>query len=322
MLRFHLLFAFAVIVLPFAAVSAENCSECHNQKGMPGFIDQKAFSESVHSVFLCTQCHIGITAYPHGTVAKVYCGICHFLSRDGAPAEKAQEYKVSVHNRISPVGQNVVPTCQTCHGSHYIYPAGDRRSATRRENIPALCSQCHPRAYEEYRTSIHGIETIDRNNAKAPTCFDCHQEHLIPPTGDAQWKLYLIQECGSCHSEQMKTYRRTYHGKVTQLGYATMAKCSDCHGSHRITRITDSASVLSEQNILNTCRKCHPRATRGFTKFYAHADETNRGKYPVLYYTYLFMTTLLIGVFTFFFMHTFLWAYRSLKERMNKKGGG
>ncbi len=80
--------------------------------------------------------------------------------------------------------------------------------------------------------------------------------------------------------------------------------------------------MLSEQNILATCQKCHPGATRGFTKFYAHAEETNRAKYPVMFYTYLFMTALLIGVFAFFFTHTFLWAYRSLKERMNKKGGG
>jgi len=41
----------------------------------------------------------------------------------------------------------------------------------------------------------------------------------------------------------------------------------------------------------------------------------------VLYYTFLFMTILLLGTFAFFFTHTFLWAYRSLKERMNKKGG-
>jgi len=322
MIHFLLLFAFTVILFPFSAVSGENCRDCHGQRGVPGFIDQKAFSESVHGALLCTKCHISITSYPHGNVAKVHCGSCHFLARDGAPTEKAQEYKMSVHNRVSPIGQNVVPTCETCHGSHYIYPSGDRRSTTRRENIPALCSQCHPREYQEYGTSIHGIEALDRNNTQAPTCFDCHQEHLIPPTGDAQWTLSLIKECGSCHREQMKTYRRTYHGKVTQLGYATIAKCSDCHGSHQITRITDNASVLSAQNILNTCKKCHPRATRGFTKFYAHADETNRAKYPIMYYTYLFMTALLIGVFAFFFTHTFLWAYRSLKERMNKKGGG
>jgi hypothetical protein len=42
----------------------------------------------------------------------------------------------------------------------------------------------------------------------------------------------------------------------------------------------------------------------------------------VLFYTYLFMTALLIGVFAFFFLHTFLWAFRALKERLEKKGGG
>jgi len=322
MTRYSLLLAFALILCPFVAVSGESCRDCHGQKGMPGFIDPAAFSESVHGVFACTRCHVSISSYPHGKVAKVNCGICHFLGTDSAPMEQAREYKMSVHNRISPLGQNVAPTCQTCHGSHFIYPSSDRRSATRRQNIPALCSQCHSREYEEYGASVHGIEAVDRNNAQAPTCFDCHQEHLIPPTGDAKWMLSLIKECGGCHSKQMKTYRKTYHGKVTQLGYATIAKCSDCHGSHRITRVTDNASALSEQNILMTCRKCHAGATRGFTKFYAHADETNREKYPVMYYTYLFMTTLLIGVFTFFFTHTFLWAYRSLKERMNKKGGG
>jgi hypothetical protein len=322
MIRIRILLAFAIVMIPLVAVSGENCRDCHAQKGMRGFVDPKTFSDSVHGAFLCTQCHLGIASYPHGRVAKVQCGICHFLGRNGAPKEQALEYKMSVHNRISPVGQNRVPACQTCHGSHDIYPSSDRRSATRREHIPALCSRCHPREFREYRTSIHGIEAIDRNNAKAPTCFDCHQEHMVPPTGDVKWMLSLIKECGGCHSEQLKTYRKTYHGKVTQLGYTTIAKCSDCHGSHRITRLTDSASVLSEQNIVHTCNKCHPGATRGFTRFYAHPDETNRAKYPVMYYTYLFMTTLLIGVFAFFFTHTFLWAYRSLKERMNRKGGG
>jgi hypothetical protein len=119
----------------------------------------------------------------------------------------------------------------------------------------------------------------------------------------------------------MSTYRKTFHGKVTQLGYASMAKCSDCHGSHGILPVSDQSSPLSEQNKLSTCRKCHPKATAGFTKFYAHAEESNRAKYPVIYYTFLFMTVLLISTFAFFFIHTFLWAYRSLKERMQKKGG-
>jgi hypothetical protein len=34
------------------------------------------------------------------------------------------------------------------------------------------------------------------------------------------------------------------------------------------------------------------------------------------------MTSLLIGVFTFFFIHTSLWAYRALKVRMRGEDGG
>jgi len=287
---------------------------------MPGFIDKKTFEESVHAVFPCTKCHIDVTPYPHGKVAKVNCGICHFLGRDGAPSGKAQEYKLSVHGKAVAAGNTVAPNCQACHGSHYIYRAGDSRSLTGRNRIPLLCSKCHAREFEDYSKSVHGKELLEKQNAGAPTCFDCHLEHLIPPTGDAQWMLSLIKQCGNCHGEQIKTYRKTYHGKVTQLGYATMAKCSDCHGSHTIARIADQASLLSERNILSTCKKCHPKATIGFTRYYAHAEEADRAKYPVMFYTFVFMTTLLIGTFAFFFTHTFLWAYRSLRERMRKKG--
>ena len=72
---------------------------------------------------------------------------------------------------------------------------------------------------------------------------------------------------------------------------------------------------------MHALQACHPHATEGFTKFYAHPEELDREKYPALFYTYIFMTTLLIGVFTFFFIHTFLWTYRSLKERIKKREG-
>jgi hypothetical protein len=321
MIRIVLSCLLTFILLSSASFAGDDCASCHTAKNAPGFINRTAFQESAHGFFDCNNCHINISPYPHGKVARVNCGICHFLGRGGAPAKHAREFKLSVHNRITPVGKNIAPTCQTCHGSHYIYAAKDARSATRKDKIPALCAKCHPREAEQYGMSIHGNALFEHKNALAPTCFDCHLEHLTPPTGSEQWMLSLIKQCGNCHVEQMKGYRRTYHGKVTQLGYSAIATCADCHGSHTIARRADPASTLSEQNILATCSKCHPHATAGFTKYYAHADETNRAKYPIMYYTFLFMTTLLIGVFAFFFTHTFLWAYRSLKERMDRKGG-
>jgi len=311
----------ACLLLPSLAHALDNCYSCHGQKGAPTFVDRSVFDNSVHGGMSCVKCHTTKSSYPHTGAAKVNCGSCHFLTWTGVPIAAARDYKLSIHGRATASGNTVAPDCQACHGSHAIFPSKDARSATRKENIPALCSRCHPTEFEDYRKSIHGKALLEQKNPAAPTCFDCHLEHLVPGTNDPAWKLALVKQCGNCHSEEINTYRKTFHGKVTQLGYAAMAKCSDCHGSHTILPPTDEASQLSARNILQTCKKCHPHATAGFTKYYAHAEESNRHKYPVLYYTYLFMTLLLIGVFAFFFTHTFLWAYRSLKERLSKKGG-
>jgi hypothetical protein len=320
MIRAFLAFIVAGFMFVTAAYARDDCYSCHGQKGAKDRIDRPSYEQSVHSLFACTKCHINVTGYPHGRVVKVNCGICHFLGREGAPREQAQQYKLSVHGRAAAAGNAAAPTCQTCHGSHYIYRSTEARSNTSRGKIPSLCSSCHPKEFDAYRKSVHGRGFLEKGNLAA-TCFDCHLEHLAPNPDNDQFKLALIRQCGTCHPDEMGTYRKTYHGKVTRLGYANIAKCSDCHGGHGILPPSDPDSRLSQKNIVTTCRACHAGATAGFTKFYAHAEESKREKYPVLYYTYLFMTALLIGVFTFFFTHTFLWAFRALKERMEKKGG-
>ncbi|MGD0280969.1 MAG: cytochrome c3 family protein [Dissulfurispiraceae bacterium] len=306
------------------ASAGEDCLSCHGKQGSKVFVDPVIYGESAHKGVTCTGCHIDVLGYPHaGDIMKVQCGICHLLGREGAPTAQARQYELSVHGKAARAGEPGAPRCQSCHGSHYIFPSKDERSQTYRLKIPVLCSQCHHSEYEAYAASIHGKEFLTRHNTGAATCFDCHMEHRIPDINKPQWKLTLIKECGSCHPDKMDTYRKTYHGKVTKLGYTTVAKCSDCHGSHNILPPSDNNSTISGQNILTTCRKCHTKATPSFTKFYAHPDEGNRVKYPLLYYTYLFMTLLLVGTFSFFFSHTFLWAYRSLKEKIQAgKGGG
>lgn len=318
MKRFIMMIIMLCFMVPVYSVAQDECTSCHFTKGMKPFVDRSAFEQSVHGFLPCTKCHLGISGYPHQNVIKVNCGICHFLGRDGAPRAQAQDFKQSVHNRITAVGTARVPTCQTCHGTHAMLPSSNPKASTHRRNIPALCSPCHPAEYSAYKKSIHAVALEMNLGIKAPTCFDCHLEHLIPPAGNDAWKLALIKQCGTCHKEQIDTYRKTYHGKVTRLGYASMAKCSDCHGSHEILAVTDDASPLAPNRILKTCRKCHAHATQGFTKFYAHAEESDRRRYPIMFTTFVFMTLLLIGTFAFFLTHTLLWAYRSLKERMGK----
>ncbi len=307
-------------IYPLTTIADDNCIACHTSKGAKRFVDKIALEQSVHKGISCTNCHLNVSGYPHGPVGKVICGSCHFLGREGAPREEALEYKLSVHGEAVRLGKPGAPDCTTCHGSHAVYPSSDTRSQTFRMNIPALCSGCHMQEYNVYRRSVHGRQFLEKKNGAAANCFDCHLEHRVPAAADPAWKLALVRECGICHEQEYNTYRRTFHGKVTQLGYQTAAKCSDCHGSHAILAVSDEDSMLSPRNRLATCRACHPNATEGFTKYYAHAEELNRGKYPELYWTYAFMTALLIGVFSFFFLHTVLWAFRSLKERLGKGG--
>jgi hypothetical protein len=315
-----------VLGISFAAAkqvnAGEGCLSCHGVKGKAYFVNEGLYRLSVHGNLPCNACHLGMSRYPHERASRVKCIICHFTGNRGAP--EVTEFKQSVHGEALAGGNVNAPDCQRCHGSHAIFPSADERAATARWNIPTLCSACHVKEYKKYAQGIHGQEFVVRKNRRAAVCVDCHMEHrhFIPAVGETGWKLYLINECGSCHSEQLDTYRKTIHGQITELGYVTVAKCPDCHGSHDILPPSEPNSMVSRTNIIATCGKCHPGATTEFTRFYAHPEEWNRRKYPLLYYPYVFMTTLLVAVFTFFFIHTSLWAYRALKVRTKGERGG
>ena len=72
--------------------------------------------------------------------------------------------------------------------------------------------------------------------------------------------------------------------------------------------------MVSPENRVSTCRSCHPGANANFAAFKPHGNPHDREGEPILYYTRLFMVWLLIGVFSFFGLHTLLWMLRELKE--------
>ncbi|MBI4397010.1 MAG: cytochrome C, partial [Elusimicrobia bacterium] len=121
--------------------------------------------------------------------------------------------------------------------------------------------------------------------------------------------------CGRCHLEVANTYFETYHGKVSQLGYAKTAKCHDCHGAHDVHPNGDPRSHLSRENIIGTCRKCHPSATRRFAGYLTHATHHDPRKYPWIFWTFWGMTALLIGTFAVGGLHTLLWIPRAFQIR-------
>ena len=198
---------------------------------------------------------------------------------------------------------------------HDIKRGDAETSAVNKLNIAKTCGKCHVKVEETYNQSVHG-RLLAKGDKRAPVCTDCHTAHEIEPPGNGWFKMASDRRCGRCHGDRLEHYRDTYHGKAMALGKpnvaADVAACYDCHGHHDVLPVSNPASRLSSGNIVQTCQQCHPGATASFTKYDPHANPLDRKNYPVLHATFVFMTSLLIGVFAFFGAHTALWVFRSV----------
>lgn len=249
------------------------------------------------------------------------CGKCH---RSGEAAARriaegdtniVQHYTESIHGKgLLQSGLLVSATCTNCHTSHLVLPPIDPRSRVNPKNIAATCANCHLGIYEEFKASIHS-PLVSRTDQKLPTCSDCHTAHGVARVDELSFRQQILAECGTCHQDETENYFETYHGKTSLLGAGQTAKCSDCHGAHNILPVSNPKSMLSRQNIIETCKKCHPNSNRQFTGYLTHATHHNRHKYPFLFYTFWAMTGLLGVTFLFFGIHTLLWLPRSFAYR-------
>ena len=303
------------------------------------------FGQGVHARMRCVDCHTDITdnQAPHKKAGAkaVGCAECHERlwteaqqgntaqahPRLGVVAKNIEFYRKSFHakeNADDP--ERVNADCHECHDTHFFNVPADKKSreyAQWRLNVPQLCGKCHEDQLDEYSESIHGTEILEEKNPKAAVCIDCHTTHEISGTSLTTFKLLNPIECGHCHDKSLKTYRDTYHGQVNELGYTYTAKCYNCHGSHGILLVDDPKSKVHPNNKLKTCRQCHngkklPEATEGFVTFYPHADASDYGRYSQVWLASRIMGGLLLGVFTFFWLHSGLWYYR---EWQRKKAG-
>jgi cytochrome b subunit of formate dehydrogenase len=285
----------------------------------------------------CVTCHGGHDILPKRerasrtyplNVVKV-CGDCHQKHLAKAPGQddghhQVQEYLESVHGKAVTGGLAVAATCADCHGNHRILPGSDPRSSVHRDNIPNTCGQCHVGVSETYATSIHG-EKLAKGDPKAPVCTDCHTAHSIARTNTPAFMLDIVNECGTCHSQNpgssrktsfYDTYRQSYHGQVTRLGVTRAARCSDCHGAHDIRRIADPQSRLNGEHRIETCRHCHADASPKFALFQPHADFHDKERYPLLHAVWLYFVVMMSLSFGFFGLHSVMWFGRSLIERV------
>jgi hypothetical protein len=224
------------------------------------------------------------------------------------------KYHDSIHGKaLEKSGLIVSAKCTDCHGNHEIRRRTDPRSGVFRANVPGTCGKCHGGIQTLYASGIHGAKLAE-GVPNAPVCTDCHTAHEIRRTDADAWKLDVLAECGSCHTQSLATYRDTFHGQVTSLGFTRVASCADCHRAHDIYPESDPRSSVSAARRVATCGKCHPGSSPSLAGYDPHADKRDAERNPPLFWAARFMHALLAGVFVFFGLHTSLWFQRSLRK--------
>jgi cytochrome b subunit of formate dehydrogenase len=296
-----------------ASVDDSKCIECHDQ------IDAEAFAKSVHGKNACNSCHFDVVDLEEhqncGSKTQQKVETCHRCH----PVE-GKEHFSSVHmlNDIK---------CADCHSDIHAVKKWDGN----KKSVVEKCLGCHDG--EAYLASVHG-KAVEAGNNDSAACSDCHNLHKVNEVGDVkthEYREFHTESCHKCHANaammaknkvptiSVKTYEESYHGKVEALGSALAAGCSDCHTAHAVLPAADPKSSVNAANLTKTCGSCHKGSSIGFAQFLPHADHKDRKHYPVLYYTFIAMTSLLVGTFGVFWFHTLLWwrtAYWARREKL------
>lgn len=285
---------------------AATCVDCHGTHDMRASKDPASRTYHLTVAATCAKCH----------------GNAEIIAKGGIPSDVTKAFGDSIHGRaLSKSGLLVAPTCSDCHGAHDIRRPKDPGSHVATANVPKTCGKCHEGIERRFEAGVHG-QTLAKGNDGAPACQTCHTAHNIQRAETIGWQLSVIGQCGTCHAEQIATFRDTFHGQVTNLGFRSVAGCADCHGAHEILPASDSRSPISPGRLVETCGKCHENANDNFVKYDPHADKHNRSRSPLLFYTANFMTVLLAGIFGFFGLHTTLWFSKELRVRRARRPGG
>lgn len=317
-----------------------NCSGCHGPGTKLPYLAGEQFHKDTHGAITasihaksgangkpapsCVNCHtvngdmttILPAEDPRSTVNRANmaktCGGCH----EGA----AQSFHLSIHGGRRDSGETRPASCADCHGSHSILPVKEAASTMNRANAEMMCAKCHSQNVADYDLSSHG-QAMKAGDLKAPTCTSCHTavSHLQAPLSLRDFNMQMVNNCSNCHTKQAPSYRDTFHGQATALDFKLAATCADCHTPHKNLPASDPRSSVNPANLVQTCSKCHTDVNANFAMYSPHPEPDDPEKSALVFYVSHFMEWLLIGVFSFFGIHTLLWIQRSIVAYIREK---
>jgi hypothetical protein len=222
----------------------------------------------IDSSYSCVVCHIDHRrAFLSGVHAErgIRCDDCH----GGRPTEMTVAAAHGGRFLGRPSKRQVASLCASCHAD----PNQMRQFGLRSDEMAAL------------HTSRHG-QLLERGDANAPTCTDCHEAHLIRRATDARSNTNprnIPGLCARCHADarrmapygipanQFTQYSSSAHGEALfREGNLAAPTCVGCHGSH-------SALPPGVTQVTDVCGRCHALVRDAFNQG-PHAAPTVRGE--------------------------------------------
>ncbi len=251
-------------------LDAPSCVDCHGRHDIRAPDDSLSQVAPQNQPKLCDTCHGDQTLATKYNIPVVNPGAL---------------YMRGAHGRALAKGNDMAPTCSTCHESHHLRPVSDPESPIYWQNIPNTCGICHGDIAEKYLDSVHG-KALMQGIHDAPNCTDCHGAHAVEgpesPTSPVSPERVSQSICATCHSneklnekygiptDRVLTYESSYHGLAVKRGSKVAANCTSCHGVHDILPASDPRSRINPNNLEKTCGTCHPGAGKKFASVKIH----------------------------------------------------
>lgn len=331
------------------------CLLCHSQPGqvwtLPSgetvslTIDPSILAKSAHGdssskgPLACADCH-GNYSYPHPvqTVQThrqftldryASCRTCH--------EDEYTRSQDSVHGVALRAGRPEAAVCVDCHGSHDI-----QKPDQPRERISLTCGKCHGAIFDQYRNSVHGKALLAENNQDVPTCVDCHGVHNIQNPTTATFRAGSPEVCSKCHAnpdlmakynistQVLDSYLSDFHGSTVALFEqqdpklpTNKAVCFDCHGVHNIQPVKNGDVSPIRDNLLTTCRQCHPDANVNFPNAWIGHYPATLASHPALYVVnglYNVLIPVTVGIAVLLIASDFFRRFRGRFSRRRQTG--
>jgi formate dehydrogenase gamma subunit len=133
--------------------------------------------------------------------------------------------------------------CGDCH-------SGAAKPGHTAKTASASCLTCHADEAAKLGASAHAMLGDPRDSS---TCIACHGTHDV-----ADPATRGVAFCAPCHTDEVKQYNHSVHGRAHAKLNGDAPTCRSCHGpAHQVLAASEAKSPVSKANLPDTCGQCH-----------------------------------------------------------------